>query len=187
MLFPLGEVIDEEIRYLSDALLFFCSECTKPHFPSPIVLEQQETRLFRSKLQNFFQLRPFLKTASCPFPCGRFANMPLAVCGLSLAGFSTHTALRAVSHTVRWDDSKVCTPASALRAGSAAWLPTSPTPGLHLVSTSCDGKELPRGLFFSFPHAKDVSPPPRCEISPQPWGRVPAGRLKKHFLSLLGP
>lgn len=28
-LFPLGEAIDEEIRYFSDALLFFCRECTK--------------------------------------------------------------------------------------------------------------------------------------------------------------
>lgn len=70
MLFPLEVVIDEEIRYLPDALLFFCSECTKPHFPSPIVFEQQETRLFRSKLQNFFQLGPFLKTVSYPFPYG---------------------------------------------------------------------------------------------------------------------
>lgn len=85
MLFPLEEVIDEEIRYLSDALLFFYSECTKPHFPSPIVFEQQEMRLFRSELQNFSQLGPFLKTFSHPFPDGCFANVALAVCGLPLS------------------------------------------------------------------------------------------------------
>lgn len=82
ILFPLGEVIDEEIRYFSDALLFFCRECTKPYFPSPIVFDQQETRLFRSKLQNVFQLELFLKTVSHPFPYGCIANVALAVCGL---------------------------------------------------------------------------------------------------------
>lgn len=67
MLFPLEVVIDEEIRYLPDALLFFCTECTKPHFPSPIVFEQQETRLFRSKLQNFFPARTLSEDSFLPF------------------------------------------------------------------------------------------------------------------------
>lgn len=82
ILFPL-EVVDEEIRYFSDVLLFFCRECTKPYFPSPIVFNQQEARLFGSKLQNVFQLGPFLKTVSYPFPYACFANVALAGCSLS--------------------------------------------------------------------------------------------------------
>lgn len=75
MLFALGEAIDEGIRYLPGALPFSCSQCTKPHFPSPIVFEQQGTRLFHSQFQNFSQLAPFLTL----FPMDAFGS------GLSVA------------------------------------------------------------------------------------------------------
>lgn len=93
--------------------------------------------------------------------------MALGVCDFSVSGFSTHTALSAVSHRVWWDNPKVCTFVSAPSAGSTAWLLTSPTPGLHLVSTSCNGKGLPQGLSFSFPKQRMSLHLLLCEISLQ--------------------
>ena len=93
ILFLLGEAIDEEIRYFSDALLFFCREFTKPCFPSPIVFDQQETRVFHSKLQKAFQLGLFLKTFSYPFSYGCIAHVALAVCGLSHWLFHPHICI----------------------------------------------------------------------------------------------
>lgn len=49
-------------------------------FPSPIVFNQQETRLFCSKLQNIFQLGLFLRIVSYPFPHRHIADVALAVC-----------------------------------------------------------------------------------------------------------
>lgn len=90
ILFPL-EVIDEEIRYFSDVLLFFCRECTKPYFPSPIVFNQQEARLSVQNSKMFSSLDPSWRLFLTLFLMHAL-QMWLWLAAAFLAGFLTHVS-----------------------------------------------------------------------------------------------